>query len=120
MGIADSSKLLNLISSTDTIKLFSLILWGFGLWAILLTIFITIKYIKQGGIPFSLSWWAFIFPLAAYTLSSINVYQMVNVGAVLWYSIILAVLLVVLWVSTLVRSLIGTFNGSLLVPKIKR
>lgn len=72
MGIADSSKLLGLISSVDAIKMLSLILWGFGLWAFVLTLAITIKYMRNDGVPFTLSWWAFIFPLAAYTLSSLK------------------------------------------------
>jgi C4-dicarboxylate transporter/malic acid transport protein len=120
MGIADSSELLNWLNSADVIKFLALIIWGFGLWAIFLTVSITIRYLKQGGIPFSLSWWAFIFPLAAYTLSSINVYQMLKIGAVLWYSVILAILLAVLWIGTLARSLMGVFSGRLLVPAAKR
>jgi len=63
MGVADASKEIRLILVADSLKMLSLILWGFGLWAFVLTVIITIKYLMKGGIPFSLSWWAFIFPL---------------------------------------------------------
>jgi len=116
MEIADSSKLLGLLASADTLKMLALILWGFGLWAFLLTIVITIRYLRSGGIPFTLSWWAFIFPLAAYTLSSYSVYSYTQVESVYWYTLLLATLLFFMWVATLVRSLAGTLSGRLLVP----
>ncbi|MBB6063345.1 C4-dicarboxylate transporter/malic acid transport protein [Thermosipho japonicus] len=118
-GIADISKKLGLISSGATLKLLSIILWGFGLWAFLLTIIVTLNYIRRGGIPFSLSWWAFIFPLSAYTMSTLNVYMYTKIKLIYWYAIFLASILTLIWVSTFVRSLIGTLNGKLLIPHQK-
>ncbi|MDK2806284.1 MAG: hypothetical protein PWQ94_1448 [Thermoanaerobacterium sp.] len=120
MGIADASKLVGLITTADSLKMLSLILWGFGIWAFVLTIAITVKYLKDDGIPFSLSWWAFIFPLSAYTLSSFNVYMYVKLQIVYWYTLLLAALLIVLWISTFIKSLVGTFNGKLLVPQVPK
>ncbi|ERM91937.1 C4-dicarboxylate ABC transporter [Caldanaerobacter subterraneus subsp. yonseiensis KB-1] len=116
MGIADASKMMGLISIVDGIKMISLIFWGFGLWAFVLTVIITIKYLIEGGIPFSLSWWAFIFPLSAYTLSAYNVFMYTKIQLIYWYTVLLAILLAILWISTFIKSLIGTLNGTLLVP----
>ncbi len=116
MGIAEASRRLGLLQAVGPLNILALALWGFGLWAFILTIVVTIKYLLEGGIPFSLSWWAFIFPLAAYTLSSFRIYAFTGVKAVLWYAVGLAVLLTVLWISTFARSVISTVSGRLLVP----
>jgi len=116
MGLADASKLLGLISDVSTIKLLSLMFWGFGMWAFFLILAITFTYMKAGKIPFSLSWWAFIFPMSAYTLSALKVYAYTKVSFLQWYAVILAALLVYLWIITFVKSLVGTLNGKLLVP----
>lgn len=117
MGIADVFQLLHIIDSTAIFYIFASILWGFGLWAIMLTILITIKYWRTNSIPFSLSWWAFIFPLAAYTMASYYVYNFSMVQAVNWYTIFLAILLTALWLVVLIRSILAIFHGGLLVPK---
>lgn len=35
-------------------------LWGFGLWWMLITVLITLRYLRQ-SIPFNLGWWGFTF-----------------------------------------------------------
>jgi C4-dicarboxylate transporter/malic acid transport protein len=116
MGIADSSKLLGLLASTDSIKMLALMLWGFGLWAFALIAIITVKYLRNGGIPFTLSWWAFIFPTAAYTLSCLSSYSYIQIDMVFWYALVLTLLLLLLWIITFIRTVTGTINGKLLVP----
>ena len=119
MGIADASKSLGLIASTDSIKFIALMLWGIGLWAISLTALITIRYIRNGKIPFSLSWWAFVFPTAIYTISSFNVYQYTKIEIVQVYAFVLLVLTLILWIGTFIRTLAGITNGKLLIPSNK-
>jgi C4-dicarboxylate transporter/malic acid transport protein len=114
MGIADISKQLRLINSTDTLYLLSIFLWGFGLWAFIITLVITIKYIKQNLIPFSLSWWAFIFPLSAYALATFNVYSYLKMQPIFWYLVLLIILLAFMWIITFIKSIIGTISGNLL------
>lgn len=120
LGIADASKALGLISDIGSLKLLALILWGFGLWAFILTIAVTLKYMKNEKIPFSLSWWAFIFPMAAYTLSGLNVYQYTGIQLFRIYSLILALLLMFLWIVTFIKSLAGTLNCRLLIPQMNQ
>jgi C4-dicarboxylate transporter/malic acid transport protein len=114
MDLSDSAKALNLINSVDTLKLVAIIFWGFGLWALLLTFAITFYYLRRGKIPFTLSWWAFIFPLAAYALASYNIYNYTKIELVYWYTLFLAALLIFLWVITSVNTISGIIKNKLL------
>jgi len=115
-GLGDVSKFLGMISNVDGIKFGGLVFWGFGLWAFIFTLSVTIKYWRIQGIPFSLSWWAFIFPMAAYTLSTLVVYQYCNVGLVLIYGVFLSVLLAVMWLVIFIRTLMAALNGKIFAP----
>jgi tellurite resistance protein TehA-like permease len=46
-----------------------LLLWGFGLWWLLLATLITIRY-WRAGVPFNLGWWGYTFPLGVYTVAT--------------------------------------------------
>ncbi|MGP8079959.1 MAG: C4-dicarboxylate ABC transporter [Dehalococcoidales bacterium] len=116
IDLADSAKLLNLIGSVDTLKLIAIIIWGFGLWALLLTIVITCYYLRRGQIPFTLSWWAFIFPLAAYALAGYSIYNYTGIKLVYGYTLFLAVILAFLWIITAVNTVIGVIKNKLLFP----
>ncbi len=119
MGIADVSKLLGLIESTSGMYLLSLVLWGFGLFAFVLTLMINGRYLRETGIPFSLSWWAYIFPLAAYTMSAYSVAAYLHLVPVFWYAALLCGLLVVLWLMVFARSVFATLKGDLLLRRVQ-
>lgn len=74
---------------------------------------ITWHYAQRGGVPFSLSWWAFIFPLAAYTLSAMRMADYFGSGAIKAYAAALTVLLVTLWGATTVLTFRGVWSGRL-------
>jgi C4-dicarboxylate transporter/malic acid transport protein len=114
MDLSDSAKALNLINSVDTLKLVAIIFWGFGLWALLLTFAITFFYLRRGRIPFTLSWWAFIFPLAAYALASNSIYNYTKIELIYGYTLFLAVMLTFLWIVTLANTVIGIIKNKLL------
>jgi C4-dicarboxylate transporter/malic acid transport protein len=114
MDLADTAKVLNLVNSVDTLKIAAIIFWGFGLWAILLTIAITFYYLRRGKIPFTLGWWAFIFPLAAYALASYSIYNYTKIELVYWYTLALAALLSFLWVVTMINTLTGIIKHRIL------
>lgn len=116
LGLADAAEALGILASVDGVKYLGLILWGFGLWAFLFTLSITIRYLKVGGIPFTLSWWAFIFPTSAYTLATLTVYDYMKIEFVLGYGLILALLLIIMWIVTFARTLLGSLNGKLFSP----
>jgi tellurite resistance protein TehA-like permease len=119
-GLADVSASLNIIetSGLQVIDFMGAIFWSFGVWTFLLVILITLRYLKsERSIPFTLSWWAFIFPLAAYTLSSFTIFQYCKVQYVYWYTVALATLLAFLWILTFISTIHGTLSGRYLFPQ---
>ncbi|MBO8158192.1 C4-dicarboxylate ABC transporter [Thermosyntropha sp.] len=116
MGIADTGKMLGFIVNPDILYIFAFILWGFGFWAFVQVLVLTIDYVKQGSIPFSLSWWAFVFPLAVYTMSALKVGHYFNSGLVHGYAGLLTLLLFFFWVISFAKTLKGIGDGSLFIP----
>lgn len=117
MGLADSAKALGLLASTDTAYLLASILWGMGLWALGLALIITYSSLKKGGIPFSLSWWAFIFPMSAYTMASLKLSAYFGSGVAIVYSILLVLLLAFLWIIAFARTAAGALSGKIFQPQ---
>ncbi len=91
-----------------------IILWGVGLWWLLMAVLITRRYLRN-GIPFNLGWWGFTFPLGVFALTTLKL------GAVLQFSFfsvfgsLLVAALVVLWLVIMSRTLIGAYKGELFV-----
>ncbi|MEF9672796.1 C4-dicarboxylate ABC transporter, partial [Pseudomonas sp. PCH446] len=62
-GIGDIASGMGLIAG--------IILWGLGLWWMLMAVLITLRYLRR-GIPFNLGWWGFTFPLGVYALATLK------------------------------------------------
>ena len=76
--------------------------WGAAGLLFVLVLSITIGYAVRGELEFADSWWAFVFPLAAYAISTIHLYMLVKPGRdVLYYAVLLYVLA---WASYLVTT----------------
>ena len=50
-------------------QLFATATWGFGLWWLAIAVSLLVRYLRAGGLPFHLGWWAFTFPLGAFTVA---------------------------------------------------
>ncbi len=60
------------------VKIYSLVIFGYGLWLVGGLLFLYYRIIREKkNIPFSELWWAFVFPLGAFTLASFLLYQFV-------------------------------------------
>ncbi|GEQ23187.1 MAG: hypothetical protein PWP67_2582 [Clostridium butyricum] len=114
IGFAESSKALNILSSDTLIYFAAAIIWGLGIWFLGIALMISYRNFKKEGIPFSLSWWAFIFPLGAYAMSSLKIANFFNSRLLYSYTIILILFVTVLWIITFIRTFKGVLNGSLL------
>lgn len=116
MGLADVSRSLHLVASVGTLDVLAIVLWGFGIWALGIAIAVTVHHARRGGIPFSLSFWAFTFPLAAYALSTMHIAAYLKAPGVIWYAGLLSILLFVLWLFAATGTVTGLFAGRLSAP----
>ncbi len=115
-AILDASKIahsMGLLASIDLVNLMAVAIWGFGIWIIGIIIFISIYQFRNGGIPFNMGWWAFIFALAAYIISSQKIAACFVTPLTSDYAVFLTILLVFLWVYTFANTVREAWNGKL-------
>lgn len=116
MGLASVNVSLGLLDSVKDISIIAILLWGFGFWALGLLLSLTIMYIKKDKITFSLSWWAFIFPVSAYVLATMNVYHYLHYEFIHVFAYIITVILSVLFVVTFAKTVKGIVLKTLFQP----
>ncbi len=108
---AGSIALINIVSNTSFIHqkepffTFVLIFWSFGLWWLIIALIMTFRYIKKSELSYSMSWWAFIFPLGAYVVSTHMVAKIFNFSIVNGFGFIIFCLLFLIWITTLIYTL---------------
>ena len=95
------------------LRLGSLALWGFGVWWLVTAIVLTLRYLRE-PFPFAMSWWAFTFPLGAYTVATYLLADAYQTTALRIFGFALWLLLLFFWTVVLVRTTAGTYSGALL------
>jgi C4-dicarboxylate transporter/malic acid transport protein len=88
------------------------VLWGYGVWWLLLAILKTRRHVLD-GMPFNLGWWGFTFPLGVYSLATLALARTTHV---LFFSVTGAVLVTclgVLWAMVAARTVHGVWCGHL-------
>lgn len=110
---AVNSSKMGLLAATDLSFLIAAVIWGFGFWIVGIIVIICIHQIRKGGIPFSLGWWAFIFPLAAYTMASQKIAHYLHSILASGYTLVLTMLLILLWLYTFANTVKGIKRGNL-------
>lgn len=116
IGIIDTAKnanTLGILASVDLAYLGAAVIWGFGIWVFGIIGIICIFHLERGGFPFGLGWWAFIFPLAAYTKASQKIAEIYMTPLTYYFSAFLTILLILLWCFTFYKTVVGVFNGKL-------
>ncbi len=87
-------------------KLFSIVFFGYGLWIILGLVYFYYRVSKDlDSIPFSELWWAFVFPLGAFTLATFNVFSLFKWFFFKAVYLILFVVLLLLWIFVFLKSI---------------
>lgn len=112
---AKNAQTMGLLASTDFSNLIAVVIAGFGIWILGMIILISLYQVRKGGIPFSLAWWAYIFPLAAYALGSQKIMTLYQSPLTVGYTAFLTVLLVLLWIYTFIKTIIGAINGKFFI-----
>ncbi|ONM45140.1 C4-dicarboxylate ABC transporter [Halopseudomonas pachastrellae] len=89
-----------------------LLLWGLGLWWLLLALLILGRYLRD-GIPFNLGWWAFTFPLGVYALATLKLAEVLQLAFFSLFGQALVVALALLWLLVMAGTLRGAWRGEL-------
>ncbi len=89
------------------------IFWGFGIWWVIMAIVMILHYIKNIGLPYAMSWWAFTFPLGAYVSASHAVYGVTKIHLINHIGFALYLLFVFIWSVTIVKTAIMAYRGNL-------
>ncbi len=95
-------------------------LWGFGVFWLLLALWVTLAIQRRERLPFALSWWAFVFPLGAFTVATGALYQNWSHPFFLGIGAISLVSLILIWAVTFIRTLQGAWRGTLFAPPMHR
>jgi tellurite resistance protein TehA-like permease len=103
-----------------TVDLISLIaasmLWGFGLWWFAAAAVVMVRYLASGPLPYGMGWWAFTFPLGAFTMATLTLARAWRLSSVEDLAVGLVVLLVLLWLMVALRTLWATATGEVWAP----
>jgi len=90
------------------------ILWGHGLWWLLLAMLKTARYVRE-GMPFNLGWWGFTFPLGVYALATLALARATHLAFFAAVGSILVVCLAALWLMVAVLTIDGAWSGHLFI-----
>jgi C4-dicarboxylate transporter/malic acid transport protein len=104
VGVADASLVTSILPAAT-------MMWGFGLWWMVAALVV----LRRGyaRLPFSLSWWGFTFPLAAWTIATIVLGHAWDSGLVMAVGVIATAALVGLWGFVATRTVLGIRSGSI-------
>ncbi len=92
-------------------QLFATATWGFGLWWLAIAVALLVRYLRAGGLPFHLGWWAFTFPLGAFTVATVTLARAWQTPALEAVAALLFMTLVGFWVVVTVRTVAATRTG---------
>ncbi len=91
-------------------------LWGFALFWLALALVVTLALHRKTPLPFALSWWAFVFPMGAFTVATGVLYQALPYDFFRWVGLAALVAVLILWLTTMWHTWQGVQRGSLFQP----
>ena len=80
-------------------------LWGFGIWWLVAAIVLLAGYLRHGPLPYGLGWWAFTFPLGAFTVATLTLARAWHLTVLEWAGAALFILLAAFWLTVTARTL---------------
>jgi tellurite resistance protein TehA-like permease len=92
-------------------QLFGTAIWGFGLWWLAIAVTLLVRYLRASPLPFHLGWWAFTFPLGAYTVATITLARNWQAPALEGVATLLYLMLVGFWSVVTARTVTATYSG---------
>jgi hypothetical protein len=88
----------------------AVLLWGFGLWWLAVVALVVVRAARTKGIPFSLGYWAFVFPPAAYALATLLLGQAVGWSWLAFAGRLLAGAVALGWLYVAVQTMRGVLS----------
>jgi C4-dicarboxylate transporter/malic acid transport protein len=88
------------------------LLWGAGMWWLLLAMLITIRYFRT-GVPFNLGWWGYIFPLGVYAVATLKLGVLLKITAFSIFGTGLVVILAGMWFFVMLLTIYEGWRGRL-------
>lgn len=79
-------------------------LWGFGVWWLAAAALLLVRYRRSGPLPYGIGWWAFTFPLGAYTVATLSLAEAWDLRGLEYAGAALFVVLGAFWLTVAVRT----------------
>lgn len=103
--------------------IFAVSMWGIGIWWIVIASLYSLLHLtkKRSGIPFTLGWWSYVFPLGSFTTGTYALNDLLGHSFFAVAGSLQFIVLIGFFSLVLTKTLIGIFNGSLLIcnsPKL--
>lgn len=93
-----------------------LLLWGFGVWWLVMASLLTLSARAAGQLPFALSWWGFTFPIGAFVAESLRLSKVLGWSSTFAIGVVAWLLLCLFWLVTLFRTARGVASGAIFQP----
>jgi C4-dicarboxylate transporter/malic acid transport protein len=94
---------------------YGLPVWGFAMAWMAIAALLTLRAIRR-GLPFSLTWWSFTFPVGTVITGTAVLAVQTGVQAFAWLAVCTFALLVVAWAVVFTNTVRGVRTGALLLP----
>ena len=97
-------------------KLAATALWGFGAWWLIAAALLLIHYLRSGSLPYGIGWWAFTFPLGAYTVATLTLARAWSLTGLEWAGTGLFLVLGLFWLVVAGRTAWAVHTGEAWLP----
>ncbi len=108
---------INFMSMFSSIKIIASVLWGFSFWWLGLVAILFAHYVKMKDHPFMFGWWAYTFPLEAFTVATGLLAACVASRFLYGMLIVLNILVVIVWISIVFGTVKWLQRGTFLNPQ---
>jgi tellurite resistance protein TehA-like permease len=94
---------------------YGLLVWGFAMTWLAIAGALTVSAMRR-GLPFSLTWWSFTFPVGTVVTGTAGLAAQTGAMAFAWLAVCAFALLLVAWAAAFANTLRGVWSGALLLP----
>jgi C4-dicarboxylate transporter/malic acid transport protein len=91
--------------------------WGFAMTWLVIAGALTLRELRR-GLPFSLTWWSFTFPVGTVVTATAGLEVQTGAMAFTWLAACTFALLLVAWAAAFANTLKGVWSGALLPPPV--